>query len=41
LVLIVDFAAEREPPLAPVATLCGDALERWLRCAFDESDRFA
>lgn len=39
--LVVEFASDRQPPLAPVATLRGDALERWLRYAFDQPDRFA
>lgn len=39
--LIVEFAGERAPPLARIATLRGDALERWLHHAFEEPGRFA
>ena len=39
--LIADFTRGREPPLAQLATLRAEALERWLRYSFGQPDRFA
>ena len=38
---LARFAAGRPPPLRAVATLREEALERWLRYAFGEPERFA
>ena len=39
--VLIDFAAERPPPFAQLATLQGAALERWLRYNFDDPDDLA
>ena len=41
LALIADFAADRAPPLAQLATLRAEAPGRWLRYAYDDPDQFA
>ena len=39
--LITSFARGRPPPFRRLATLRGDPLERWLRYAFGDPERFA
>ena len=39
--VLTEFAAERPPPFAQLATLRGTALERWLRYNFDDPDDLA